>query len=56
MFSSVVVDHSFKSYLHEYPVFCTYSRRVGITHVTCAVRKDIDVALLSVLLCMHHWL
>jgi hypothetical protein len=29
---------------------------VGITRVICAVRNDVDVVLLSVLLCMHHWL
>jgi hypothetical protein len=29
---------------------------VGSMHVICTVHKDVDVVLLSVLLCMHHWL
>jgi hypothetical protein len=29
---------------------------VVIMHITCAVRKGVDVVLLSVLLCMLHWL
>jgi hypothetical protein len=61
MFSIVAVVHLFKRYLLEclslLDLFAQLSLfGVGITHVICAVFKNADVLLLSVLLCMHHWL
>jgi hypothetical protein len=55
MFSIVAVVHLFKRYLLEYlsllDVFVQYSLcGVGI----CVVYNDVDVALLSVLLCLHQ--
>jgi hypothetical protein len=29
---------------------------VGIMNIICAVREDVDVVVLSVLLCLQHWL
>jgi hypothetical protein len=29
---------------------------VGIMRIICEVHKDVDVVLLPVLLCVHHWL
>jgi hypothetical protein len=47
MFFTVVVVHSFKRYLFE---------RISRFGCNCAVRKDVDVVLFSVLLCMQNWL
>jgi hypothetical protein len=58
----IVVDiQSFKNYLLEHfsllDLFGLHSIcKASIMCVICAVRKDVDVFLLLVLSCAHHWL
>jgi hypothetical protein len=61
MFFIVVVVHSFRRCLLEYlylldSVALRSLRGVAVMRVACAVRKDVHVVSLSVLLRMHRWL